>query len=254
VSFVNAIILRNASISVDEKIILEEVSLQAKCGQTIGLIGNNGSGKSSLAYALAGHPAYTITKGKGSLFDVDLDTLSVVERSKMGLFVSFQQVHSFGNVSTLSFLFEAYRSLKDDTISYKEVELLALSWIEILQIEAELLYRPLYEGFSGGQKRRIELLQLLLFSPRVALLDEIDSGLDMAGLQILIKVLQMIRKEDPSFTLLLISHNPKFLIHMHLDTLYIVQDKSIKLESPDYLSLLQSESYASKTDLIAELS
>jgi Fe-S cluster assembly ATP-binding protein len=234
VSSVNALTLDAVSIQVHDKLILEEISLKILKGQMVGIVGRNGSGKSSLAYALAGHPAYSILSGKALLFDADLVSLNPTERAHKGLFVSFQQIYPLENVTTLTFLYEAYKSLKDPTISYKEMELLVLSWLAVVNLDVQLLYRPLYSGFSGGQKKRIELLQLLLFTPAFALLDEIDAGMDAEGMRILISVLTSLRTKNKEFTLVVISHNPLFLQQLTLDALYCVKDKKIEVSPLPY--------------------
>lgn len=226
-SSVNALTLDAVSVHINTDSILENVSLTLQRGQAIGIMGPNGSGKSSLAYALAGHPAYELVNGSASLFGHELVTMTHAERAKLGLFVVFQQTCAFENVSALSFLHEAYRSLKDETISYKEMELLVLSWLSVVGLDSQLLYRPLYAGFSGGQKKRFELLQLLLFRPSCAILDEIDAGMDAQGMEILISVLNTMRSENNQFTLIVISHNAQFLKSLALGALYCVHNKTL---------------------------
>jgi len=171
--------------------IVKGVDLEVDLGQKHAIMGPNGSGKSTLAYALMGHPAYKITEGQ-ILFDGDdVTELGADERAQRGLFLAFQYPHAIPGVTVTSFLRSAINALRkarnggeDDPVPIPEFRTELLAAMEELKVPRELASRYLNDGFSGGEKKRVEILQMAMLKPKIAVLDETDSGLDIDALRI----------------------------------------------------------------------
>jgi Fe-S cluster assembly ATP-binding protein len=171
--------------------IVKGVDLSVDLNQKHAIMGPNGSGKSTFAYALMGHPAYEVTEGQIVLDGEDVTELGADERAQRGLFLAFQYPHAVPGVTVTSFLRSAINSLRkaanngeDDPIQLPEVRTDLLAAMERLKVPRELASRYLNDGFSGGEKKRVEILQMALLKPRIAILDETDSGLDIDALRI----------------------------------------------------------------------
>lgn len=212
---------------VETKIILHNVSLKIESGSVHALMGPNGSGKSSLAYTIAGHPKYRINKGTIFFDGKDILKTAVDERARNGLFVSFQQVPAIPGLTVFSFLKEAYRALSKDMIDSSNFRLLLQEKCKTLAIKSSFLERSLYSDFSGGEKKRLELLQLLLLNPKVAILDEIDSGVDVDSLSIIVKGIQKLRIDNPSIAIVVITHYQHILKHIQPDHVHIMKQGTI---------------------------
>jgi len=225
-------IIQNISIKRDDKTIINSITFSAKSGSIHLLLGKNGAGKSTLALTLMGHPAYTIT-GNAYLDGVDLLTLPVHERSKRGLFLSFQHPQEIPGVQASMFLYEACRAHGYMYTSMEEFLAHVRPYMAILALDESLLYRELNHGFSGGEKKRFELLQLFLLKPKVAILDEPDSGLDVDALQSLQKALVHIKNQLPEMIFIIITHYKKLLDVITPDHVHVIKDGCIA-ESGDY--------------------
>src|SRR5215208_3113988 len=183
--------LKNLHVALEDGTeIVKGVDLSVDTDQIHAVMGPNGSGKSTLAYALMGHPAYQITEGQ-ILFDgVDVTERGADERAQRGLFLAFQYPHAIPGVTVTSFLRSALNAIrkaragKDDPIPVKQFRTEILAAMERLKVPRELASRYLNEGFSGGEKKRVEILQMALLQPKIAVLDETDSGLDIDALRI----------------------------------------------------------------------
>jgi Fe-S cluster assembly ATP-binding protein len=221
-------------VAVDKKTILHGIDLVIEPCCIHALMGPNGSGKSTLAYALAGHPRYTITKGSIKFNDEDITKSSPDKRARKGLFVAFQQVPIISGLTVFSFLKEAYQAHTGILIDSKSFQDFLLSKIDILAMDKRFLNRSLYDGFSGGEKKRLELLQLLLFNPKVAILDEIDSGVDVDSLVSIINSIQEVRRNNPAMSIIIITHYQHIL-------------RSIK---PDYVHVLLQGTIAQSGDIL----
>lgn len=224
----NAVLqINNLCVLVNNKPVLYDINLSI-CTQAIhAIMGPNGSGKSSLAYVLMGHPQYNITTGTVILNDVDIATMSVHERARNGLFLSFQHPCEIPGVSVASFLKEAYIAVTGTHISVADFQKVLIERCEQLSIDQSFIARGLNDGFSGGEKKRLELLQLLLLRPKVAILDEIDSGLDVDSLKVVAAGLKIAQKENPSMTIILITHYQRILHYIVPDYVHVLCDGRI---------------------------
>ncbi|MBI4224937.1 MAG: Fe-S cluster assembly ATPase SufC [Candidatus Sungbacteria bacterium] len=200
-------------VSVEERSIAGPVSLAIGAGEIHALMGPNGSGKSSLAYAIAGHPEYHITNGSAALDDINLLELSPEKRAEAGLFLSFQEPPEVGGVSMSTFLQMIASVHEDSPKDFKSI-------LPDIGLHDNFLQRFLNEGFSGGEKKKSELLQLIARKPKIAICDEIDSGLDLDALK---SVAEILRGEAKRGTgLLLISHSPRLFELLPPDFVHVL--------------------------------
>jgi Fe-S cluster assembly ATP-binding protein len=229
--------------------IVKGVDLAVNTNEIHAVMGPNGSGKSTLAYALMGHPAYQITEG-----DILLDGESVLEmgadeRARRGLFLAFQYPHAIPGVTVTSFLRQAINSIRkaraggeDDPVSVKEFRADLLAAMERLKVPREMAQRYLNEGFSGGEKKRVEILQMAMLKPRIAVLDETDSGLDIDALRIVAGgVRELI---GPEMGAVVITHYQRILNYIDPDFVHVFVDGRIVEEGgPELAHKLESEGY-----------
>jgi Fe-S cluster assembly ATP-binding protein len=216
-------VIKNLSISIQDIKIIEDFNLTLKEGEMHVLMGPNGSGKSTLAQAIAGHPSYTITQGHAYLNQQDLLSLPVHERAQQGLFLAFQYPLEIPGVSLLSFL---KTSVNAHRVAHKLPEIDAVDFIRLAKqhiktvgLDESFLYRSFNDGFSGGEKKRCELLQLLLVDPQLIILDETDSGLDIDALRMIAEVIQSLRDSKRIF--LVITHYQRLLEYLQPDVIHI---------------------------------
>lgn len=212
--------LENITITVAGQTVVSNCSFTVNTGQLQVLTGQNGSGKSSLVHALCGHPEYTITLGTITCNGQNITQATPDERVKAGLFTVMQHAVAIPGLSILTFLYEVYRALGMQNMSAPEVQRTALAAFETVGLDPALLYRDVHDGFSGGQKKRFELAQLLLFKPSVMLLDEIDSGLDAHGIDTVVHVITLLRQANQQTTILLITHNQTLIERLQPDHIY----------------------------------
>lgn len=210
------------SVSVSGKNVLETISISLKPGTVHALMGPNGSGKSSLACTLIGHPAYQVTQGLVTFNGHDLLSLAVEKRAQQGLFLAFQHPVAIPGVTVMQFLHEAYRAVCDPSCTIGDFYAALIEAMDLLEIEYEFAERPVHQGFSGGQKKKIELLQLLLLKPKIAILDELDSGLDVDALKIVARALAVIREQCPQLCLLIISHYQPLFEYIVPDQVHVL--------------------------------
>jgi Fe-S cluster assembly ATP-binding protein len=228
--------------------IVKGVDLAVSPGEIHALMGPNGSGKSSLAYALMGHPGYQITEGEAILDGRDLIELGADERAHLGLFLAFQYPHAVPGVTVTSFLRSALNSLRkartgeDDPISVKEFRTELLAQMERLKVPRELAQRYLNDGFSGGEKKRVEILQMAMLKPRIAVLDETDSGLDIDALKIVAQGVQDL--VGPDMGALLITHYQRILNYVKPDFVHVfVGGRIVEEGGPELAHRLEAEGY-----------
>ena len=215
--------IQNLRVEVDEKQILHGISLTINENEIHALMGPNGAGKSTLSYILAGHPKYKITEGSIRYKGNDLLALSPDERAKAGLFLAFQYPAEIPGVSLSQFLYTVTKKTRNQ--SAVEFRKQLLEQAQLLGLQNTFLTRELNVGFSGGEKKKAEILQLLLMQPNLAILDETDSGLDLDSLQIIAKSIQTLRQKN--FAALIITHYPKLLLHLRPDYVHILKNGKI---------------------------
>ena len=205
--------------------IVKGVDLSVDVGEKHAIMGPNGSGKSTLAYALMGHPAYEVTEGQILLEGENIVELGADERAQRGLFLAFQYPHAIPGVTVTSFLRSALNAIrkaragKDDPIPVKEFRTDILAAMERLKVPRELASRYLNEGFSGGEKKRVEILQMALLQPKIAVLDETDSGLDIDALRIVARGVNEL--VGPEMGALLITHYQRILNYVTPDHVHV---------------------------------
>jgi Fe-S cluster assembly ATP-binding protein len=191
--------------------IVKGVTLEIKPGETHALMGPNGSGKSSLANALMGHPKYVVTGGSVTIDGEDITTLGPDEKAKRGLFLSMQYPPEVPGVTVAHFLRVITTTARREPISIPQFREILKEKLQLLQIDPAFLQRSLNEGFSGGEKKRMEILQLALLEPKFAILDETDSGLDVDALKVVTDGIARIRETHPDMGILLITHYARIL-------------------------------------------
>jgi Fe-S cluster assembly ATP-binding protein len=229
--------------------IVKGVDLAVDTNQVHAVMGPNGSGKSTLAYALMGHPAYEITEGR-ILFDgVDVTELEADERAQRGLFLAFQYPHAIPGVTVTSFLRSAINAVRkarnggqDDPVAVKEFRSQLLTAMEGLKVPRELASRYLNDGFSGGEKKRVEILQMAMLKPRIAVLDETDSGLDIDALKIVAAGVKGL--VGPDMGALVITHYQRILDYITPDFVHVfVGGKIVKEGGPELAHELEAQGY-----------
>jgi Fe-S cluster assembly ATP-binding protein len=207
--------------------ILKGVSLSVAAGEVHALMGPNGSGKSTLAKTLLASPEYQVTSGRVLLKGEDITALPPEERAQRGLFLGFQHPEEFPGVTVLNFLRQAISARKGFEMSVLEVRLALMDWMKRLSIDPRFMDRYLNDGFSGGEKKRSEVLQLALLEPEVAVLDETDSGLDIDALKIVANGINEVRGEREEMGVLLITHYQRILRYLTPDVVHIFVDGRI---------------------------
>ncbi|MDQ1382204.1 MAG: Fe-S cluster assembly ATP-binding protein [Actinomycetota bacterium] len=227
-SEVPALEIRDLHVSVENHEILRGVSLQVEPGALHALMGPNGSGKSTLANTLLANPAYVVTAGRILLQGEDITALPTDERAQRGLFLGFQHPEEIPGVSVLNFLRQAIAKRKGiDDFSVLEVRLSLIEWTKRLGMDSRFQERYLNEGFSGGEKKRNEVLQMAMMEPDVAVLDETDSGLDIDALRQVAAGIAEVRNARPHLGILAITHYQRLLEHLVPDVVHVLVDGRI---------------------------
>jgi Fe-S cluster assembly ATP-binding protein len=225
-------------VAVDDREILRGVSLQLEPGSLHALMGPNGSGKSTLANALLANPAYVVTAGRILLDGEDITELPTDERARRGLFLGFQHPEEIPGVSVLNFLRQAIARRKGiDDFSVLEVRLALIEWTKRLGMDNGFQERYLNEGFSGGEKKRNEVLQMAMMEPDVAVLDETDSGLDIDALRQVAAGIAEVRRARPHLGILAITHYQRLLEHLVPDVVHVLVDGRIVATGGPEISL-----------------
>jgi Fe-S cluster assembly ATP-binding protein len=218
--------ITNLQATVADKPILNGVSLDVPAGEVHAIMGPNGSGKSTLAYVLSGRPGYDVTGGSATFDGADLLAMEPHERAAAGLFLGFQYPVEIPGISYLQFLRESLnsqrRSRGETELSAGDFIQLAREQAKLLEMDAEMLKRPVNVGFSGGEKKRAEMVQMGILQPKFALLDETDSGLDIDALRIVGEGINRIMR-DAGKGVLLITHYERLLEHVRPDRVHVLQ-------------------------------
>jgi Fe-S cluster assembly ATP-binding protein len=218
--------IRNLHVEVEAKEILKGVNLIINKGEIHAIMGPNGSGKSTLCYVVMGHPKYKVTKGQILFNGQDITAMPVNERAKLGLFLAMQYPAEVQGVKMFDFLKESLATLQNKNrirvdLFQKDLQ----RGLSMLEMKDEFAQRDLNDGFSGGEKKRSEILQLSLIKPKLALLDEIDSGLDVDGLRIVAEAIKANATDENGF--LIITHYNRILNHILPHFVHIMQDGKI---------------------------
>jgi Fe-S cluster assembly ATP-binding protein len=220
--------IQNLHVRTEEREILHGVDLKVEKGQTRALMGPNGSGKSTLANTLMGNPQYEITEGKILLNGEDISEADPDERARAGLFMAFQYPATIPGVSVANFLRMAVNAGREEPIKVKEFGQMLKENMELLRIDRDFTSRYLNEGFSGGEKKRAEILQLAVLKPQFAVLDETDSGLDIDALRVVADGVNAMREPERGF--LIITHYTRILGYVRPDFVHIMLDGRIVRE------------------------
>jgi len=238
--------IRGLRAAAGDQEILRGINLEVAAGQVHAIMGPNGSGKSTLAQVLAGHPAYRVTGGSVSLDGADLLELEPEERAQAGVFLAFQYPVEIAGVTNAYFLRAAYNALRKargqeeldpiDFLQFLEQKLKAIGW------DDAMMNRPVNEGFSGGEKKRNEILQLAVLEPRLAILDETDSGLDIDALKTVAETVNTLRRPDRAF--LIVTHYQRLLNYITPDVVHVLADgRIVKSGGPELAQELEARGY-----------
>ena len=242
--------IRNLHVALEDGTeIVKGVDLDVDLNQKHAIMGPNGSGKSTLAYALMGHPAYVITEGQILLEGEDVVQLEADERAQRGLFLAFQYPHAIPGVTVTSFLRSAINALRkaraggeEDPIPIPEFRTDLLAAMEQLRVPRELASRYLNDGFSGGEKKRVEILQMALLRPRIAILDETDSGLDIDALRIVAGGVNDL--VGPDMGAVVITHYQRILNYVKPDFVHVFVGGRVVAEGgPELAEQLEADGY-----------
>jgi Fe-S cluster assembly ATP-binding protein len=234
--------IQNLHVRIEEREILRGLNLTVRKGETHALMGPNGSGKSTLANTIMGNPTYEVTEGK-ILFDgEDLTEADPDERARAGIFMAFQYPATIPGVSVANFLRMAVNAKREEPIKVKEFGKLLGENMELLRIDRAFTSRYLNEGFSGGEKKRAEILQLAMLKPEIAVLDETDSGLDIDALRIVSDGVNAL--SGPDMGSLIITHYTRILEYVRPDFVHIMLDGRIVREGgPELADELEEKGY-----------
>lgn len=231
-------------VSIEDKQILKGVNLVMNTGEIHAIMGPNGTGKSTLSQAIMGHPSHTITKGQILLDGEDVTEMEVDERARAGLFLAMQYPSEIAGITNAEFMRAAInaRRPEDDKISVMNFIKKLDEKMEILNMPEEMAERYLNEGFSGGEKKRNEILQLMMIEPKFAILDEIDSGLDIDALKVVSKGVNLM--SGPDFGVLIITHYQRLLNYVHPTFVHVMMDgRIVKSGDASLAKRLEAEGY-----------
>jgi len=229
---------------IEGKEILKGINLEIKGGEIHAIMGPNGTGKSTLASALMGHPKYEVTAGSASIDGEDLLEMEVDERARAGLFLAMQYPSEIPGVTNSDFLRSAINARREEGNEISLIKFIRQmeGKMKELEMNPEFAHRYLNEGFSGGEKKRNEILQMMLLDPKIVVLDEIDSGLDIDALRIVANGVNAMRSEDRGF--LIITHYQRLLNYITPDFVHVMmQGRIVKSGGPELAQRLENEGY-----------
>jgi Fe-S cluster assembly ATP-binding protein len=231
-------------VAVEGTDILRGVDLVVPEGEIHALMGPNGSGKSTLAHTLLGSPAYEVTSGRILLRGEDITAQAPDVRAKAGLFLAFQEPEAIGGVPVLQFLRQAMSARQGIDLSVLEVRLAMLEWMDKLGMDPAFGERHLNEGFSGGERKRNEILQMALLQPDLAVLDETDSGLDIDALRMVARGVHTVRAARPTLGVLLVTHYTRILEELRPDKVHVlVEGRIVDSGGPELANRLEAEGF-----------
>ncbi|CAN5264871.1 Fe-S cluster assembly ATPase SufC [soil metagenome] len=234
--------IESLRVEVEGEEILKGLDLIVAQGETHALMGPNGSGKSTLAYAIAGHPAYDVTGGAIRFDGEDVTEMAPNERAAAGLFLAMQYPTEIPGVSLTNFLRTAVNATREEPLPVRQFMTDLKAYMADLKMDEKFLSRNVNEGFSGGEKKRFEILQLAMLRPRIAVLDETDSGLDVDALKIVSEGVNNLR--GPDLGVLLITHYTRILNYIAPDQVHVMADgRIVKTGGADLAETLEAEGY-----------
>ncbi|WP_416147110.1 Fe-S cluster assembly ATPase SufC [Salipaludibacillus sp. HK11] len=236
--------VKDLHVSIEEKEILKGFGIEVNGGEIHAIMGPNGTGKSTLASALMGHPKYEVTKGEATLGGKNLFDMEVDERALAGLFLAMQYPSEVSGVTNSDFIRSAMNAGREegDEVSLMKFIRQIDEKMGTLEIDESFQHRYLNEGFSGGEKKRNEILQLLMLKPKIAILDEIDSGLDIDALQVVAKGINELRSDD--FGCMIITHYQRLLNYVKPDFVHVMmQGRIVKSGGPELAQKLEENGY-----------
>lgn len=248
----NNLVIRNLHVAVDGKEILKGINLTIEEGKIHAIMGPNGSGKSTLAYTLAGHPRYEVTEGEVWYKGQDVLDLEPNDRSKLGLFLAFQYPVAVAGVTVANFLraaLNAHRAQegvdpKSTAIPMAEYRKVIKARMDMLEMAPDFARRYLNEGFSGGEKKRLEILQMAMLQPSISIMDETDSGLDIDALKIVAEGVNKVKAEKPELGVLVITHYQRLLNYIKPDYVHVLMNGQIVREGGPEMALeLEEKGY-----------
>jgi len=237
--------LRNLHVEADGAPILRGVDLTVNEGEVHALMGPNGAGKSTLANVIMGHPGYNVTQGDIFLKGENIASWTPDQRARAGIFLAFQYPEAISGVSVVQFLRQAIAARKGlSELSVLEVRLDLIEWMDRLGMDPAFAERHLNDGFSGGERKRNEVLQMALLEPALALLDETDSGLDIDALRIVARGVRTVRDENPQMGVVVVTHYVKLLEEIEPDQVHILVDGVIVHSGgADLAQIIEHEGY-----------
>ncbi len=230
-------------VGVNGKVILNGVTLTFEPGRVYALMGPNGSGKSTLSYAIMGHPEYSVIEGDIKFMGQSIVGLKPNERARLGIFLAFQNPVEIPGVQALSFIKAAYNSITGQNLSTYSFNKLVKSKISELGLDESLLQRPVNDGLSGGERKRLEVIQMAVLQPKIAILDEIDSGLDVDQLERISNALNVMNKKYGT-ALVLVTHYTRILKYVRPESVYVMHSGRIVTSGgPELAERIDSEGY-----------
>ena len=218
--------VKNLSVQVEEKQILKDLSIDICAGETHVLMGPNGAGKSTLGYILMGNPKYSASSGKILFKNEDITNLPADKRAKMGMFLSFQEPLEIPGLSLETFLRSAYNQRTGKRVRLMDFHKKMMQCMDILHMNTDYAQRDLNVGFSGGEKKKSEILQMMMAEPDLAILDETDSGLDVDACRLVSEGVRAYQ-ENQKGALLIITHSTRILESLHIDYTHVLMDGKI---------------------------
>ena len=237
----------SAKVADEEVSILNNLDLTLESGQIHAIMGPNGSGKSTLAKVLAGHPSYQVTGGEVLYLGQSILEMEPDERALAGIFMAFQYPVEIPGVSIANFLRTALQARlgRGEELDLFDFQDQLLESMKLLEVEPSFAERPVNDGFSGGEKKRNEILQMAVLQPTLAIMDETDSGLDIDALQIVSKGVNTLQQQNPEMTILMITHYQRLLDYIKPDLVHVMVDgKIVRTGGPELALELERQGYA----------
>ena len=239
--------VKNIDVAYDEFQVIWNVSISIDQGEMVALLGPNGSGKSTLAKVLAGHPSYQVTGGEVLYLGQSILEMEPDERALAGIFMAFQYPVEIPGVSIANFLRTALQARlgRGEELDLFDFQDQLLESMKLLEVEPSFAERPVNDGFSGGEKKRNEILQMAVLQPTLAIMDETDSGLDIDALQIVSKGVNTLQQQNPEMTILMITHYQRLLDYIKPDLVHVMVDgKIVRTGGPELALELERQGYA----------